>query len=429
MSGNNLLKVSRDTLYTVAYSNLYTMLLVYVYINQISTTFAYAGFPLDYNYIHVALCLCVVTLISLTMNSLNTVVNRVMQILIVFFFIPALVYLSVADFNGTYTSLLIFSLVLLNLINRYQIRIRTLGIRADYIFFTITGISFAIVLMSMSTSNQITLNFNILEVYEHRSDNADALPGIFNYINSILAKVLIPLGIVFALYRRNFFLVFSFLILGVLLFGIGQHKSYLLAPVMPLMYYFMIRMSQRQTQNIFLIPIFLVLLSIIETIIIDNYFGLSGIGFVNSFFIRRSLFLPIFLDIETIKFFESNAIYLWSSSKITLGMVAMPYEQKAAFTMGYHLFGDPDHAANTGLIGSGFANGRFAGSLLYIFIIISVLLLLNRLRTDEAHIVVGSATASMFLFAFNTTDLVTMFLSHGLFMVVLMPFVLKSREG
>lgn len=422
------MSISKDKLHTIFYGNLYAMMLIYVYINQISNTFSYAGFPLTYSPINVILCLCVITTMTFTMRAVNTVVNRVLQIVMVFFFFPAVVYLFIAEFNVTYASLLLLSFLTLNSLRKKQIGLRTLGISTNWVFRFLTWTALVILLFNALFANGIKFNFNILDVYTFRSDNAEALPGIFGYINSVFAKIIIPFGIIVALYKRNILLIFFFFISGIVLFGIGQHKSYLIAPVMPLMYYIMIKMSRKHTYRLFYIPISLVSLSVVETFILANYVGASGIGFINSFFVRRGLFLPVFLDIETIKFFTLNEIYLWSSSKITMGMVAMPYDDKAAFTIGYHLFGDVDHAANTGLIGSGFANGRYLGAVIYVFIISIVLLFLNRLRTNDADLVIGSAVVSIFLYAFNTTDLVTMFISHGLIIVVFMPLFLKSRE-
>lgn len=152
----------------------------------------------------------------------------------------------------------------------------------------------------------------------------------------------------------------------------------------------------------------------------------SLFGWVESMFIWRSLIVPSFLDYEHIMFFSENPWYFWSGSQITMGLVEEPYRGVGmAQLIGLAVFNDASLQANTGFIGSGFAQAGLFGVVLYAAGAGIVLALCEGAASALGSRLVNAAMLTLVLTMFMSTDFVGMFLTHGLALAIVLLFTLN----
>lgn len=269
-------------------------------------------------------------------------------------------------------------------------------------------------------------NLNILKVYEFREAAEDALPSVFGYISPATSKIIVPIMIVLAIIYRRYCFVFSGFIFSILIFGFTAHKSPLFYPFLILGVYLFLG-GNRWGGYLYTLLILVLVVSAadfyLSEVFTDSFFGIFG-----SFSSRRAILVPALLNHYYIDFFSSHDPYYWSESKLTFGLVAKPYDLKMVNLIGEQYFGQSDMAANTGFIGSGYANAKFFGVVLY-----SVLLglLISLLNTVSKKIGVRFVISSSFVVMFTiitSADFITALLTHGLALLLVI-YMLIPADG
>ncbi|WP_374525853.1 hypothetical protein [Sphingopyxis sp.] len=261
-------------------------------------------------------------------------------------------------------------------------------------------------------------NIDFREVYNFREDAAENLPSLFSYLSSIFSKALIPLGVVSALLYRQPLVVLGFAVISLFLFGFTSHKSMIFYPLIAAIIYYSLSRSIDYSK------ILILLVAAMAVCVIDvALMSLNGPdsvwGWYTSLLLRRALFVPPLLDFHYIEFFSNHPLIYWADSRLTFGLLQSPYDLTAPYLIGNVYFGD-DTGANTGFIGSGFAQAGLFGALLYSAGAGLTLALLNAHGRRQGVAFISSVTAIQMVTMFSSTDFVTLFLSHG----VLLSFLL-----
>lgn len=270
-------------------------------------------------------------------------------------------------------------------------------------------------------------NLNLARVYDFRRDAAAALPGIFGYLSPIFGNVIIPFCIAVAMAHRRYGSVLVFLTLAVLQFGFTAHKGVLFAPFIVIgVYYFLSRFGR---YSALLMGILAGLaLSLIDVMMLIRFEDDAVWGWYTSLFVRRVLMIPPLLDYWYIDFFSENAKYYWSSSRISLGLVQPPYGgMTAPFVIGEFYFNNPETSANTGFIGSGYAQAGLLGTLFYAA---GIGLIISFFESCGKYLGLPFTVAVTIILAtsFAATDLLTLFLTHGLAVLILFLMLVRSPE-
>ena len=102
-------------------------------------------------------------------------------------------------------------------------------------------------------------------------------------------------------------------------------------------------------------------------------------------------------------------------------------DHNSVFMIGYNFYGDMEISANTGWIGSGFANFRIYGVIIYSVILGSILAYFSALGDRIGQKFVFGATFVVVITLFSSTDLTTALLTHGL--LALLFIMLFFREN
>jgi hypothetical protein len=152
--------------------------------------------------------------------------------------------------------------------------------------------------------------------------------------------------------------IFICIFLSVLTFGFTSHKSIFFFPLLTVFFYYACTKTS-VTKYIIGIAIFAMLVSIV-----DFFYDILG-GWAGYLITGRIFMVPSLLSYDYYDFFSNNTWYWWSTSKITLGLLASPYDSTAPFVIGERYFSAPEMSANVGLYGSGYAQAGLFGALLY----------------------------------------------------------------
>lgn len=263
------------------------------------------------------------------------------------------------------------------------------------------------------------INFDLSQVYNLRDDAAEYLPQAFNYIIPAFTKTLIPFGIATALHCRMRVIAFGMVLISILMFGMTTHKIMLFAPILVFLTYYGLRHAPFVT--ILAAATAAILAVIALAVLVLGYFPPdSPPGWLESMFVWRSLIVPSFLDYNHMLFFEENTRYWWSTSQITFNQIEAPNRGMGIpAVIGVAMFGDTTLQANTGFIGSGYAQAGLIGVVVYS---VGAGLFLSLVRQAADHIapeVVISASLTLVFTVFMSTDFVGTFLTHGLILACL----------
>lgn len=262
------------------------------------------------------------------------------------------------------------------------------------------------------------LNFNILKVYEFRSDAASILPGVYGYISPWASKVLLPFSLLLALVNKNWFLAFVSLSGSILMFALTNHKGPLFYPFAVIGLYYVL--STKNVINALIIAyLFMVCLSIFSFLYME--------GLIGSFILRRSYLVPAHLNFIYYDYFSSNPIVLWSQSKLTFGLVDYPYDLDTSHLIGREYYDNDLTGANTGWIGSGYMNAGIIGMFLYSIIIGLFMALLNAYsRIIDKRIIVAIIVGPIISLLLSA-DLPTAFLNHGVLLSLFLFSLFSNR--
>jgi hypothetical protein len=96
--------------------------------------------------------------------------------------------------------------------------------------------------------------------------------------------------------------------------------------------------------------------------------------------------------------------------------------------IGYQYFGLEDTSANTGWIGSGFANAGIAGVFLYSILIAALLGVLNTYSEKLGGGVITALFSTIFLTLILSADFATSLLTHGLIAAIVLLVLLGGRK-
>lgn len=411
-------------LYTAAF-----LLLGFVYIYYINIVWEYMGFTLSIDRDKVLYSIIAIFIYSIFMAG-KKLDARIFFLNLIFtvYFLPSLVNYAFAD-KATESILVVsLALVIVFVVSLAPIgRIGFASIDALSLmrfFAVVTGLLLVSYLYLGGLSN---FNLNIYEVYNFRNEAAEEFPGIFGYISSNLAKVIIPYGIVVSILYKKIGFYLLYIIFSLILFGFTSHKSVIFFPIIStLAVYFTNSIDRFST----------VIWAFIGLLIVGLWDGVAALsasadsysGLFASVFIRRALMAPAQLDFHYIEFFGSNPWYWWSSSRIGLGLLSNPYGAVAPSVIGEAYFGSPETMANAGFIGSGYSQAGLLGVVLYA---VGVGIVLALIRGNEVRLgrpfVVGVMTS--LIVTMLSSDFMTVILTHGLLVALLLLGATAAGEG
>lgn len=266
----------------------------------------------------------------------------------------------------------------------------------------------------------VTLNFNLMKVYDYRELNAEVSGGgVLSYTNAWTMQVFNIFLIAYCLLKRKFFYLSMFIGIQVFFFAASAHKSILFLPLLIIGVWFYFK----KTNRAFIVPFsltFIVTIVVLYTFFTDDFI-------LSSLFIRRVFFTPANLTFSYFSFFENNDFIYWSNSFLS-PLLSYPYHLPLSKLIGESL-GNPDMGANNGFLSTGYAHFGYLGIVLYSILIALILRLINKLTRE--HYPSWLAIALCVVPIRNiiiSADLLTVLLTHGLAMTIILLYLCRSKN-
>lgn len=401
---------------------LYFLVYLTVYSNYITKTYGYMGFTNSLVVSSIPLAIVAIIICTLLAGIAATPSVFFLHVALGTIVVPSMVLYCGSNLPIEFylTSFLAFAVIAftskiidvkrpkLNEINNLKI-LKILAVTA-------VGTILAIVLLGGGRF----LNFDLTAVYEVRGDAAKNLPGLFGYLNSAVGKVIVPFGIVIAVLTRKWVYVLVLFFVAILLFGLTAHKAILFNPFVVLFFYYITGKEKA-------IQYFIISLIIIGIVSASEFYfsdAIRGNYWVSDLLVRRTLLVPSLLNWFYIDWFSNNDQFFWADSKISFGLVDSPNALRSVNLIGLQYFERDEMAANTGWIGSGYANAGIIGVFIYSIAIGLLLAALNSYAKKLGMRLVISLFVISLLGIITSTDIVTSLLTHGLLVALLLVSVM-----
>lgn len=262
------------------------------------------------------------------------------------------------------------------------------------------------------------LNFNLLEVYETRAAYSLSSNKIIGYLIPWQAYIFNMLVLLIGFYKHNRSLVYFALFLQLLLFGMTNFKSFLFAPIVLIIFYFIWRKFGYR----YLIFLSTTSISVFIAILLIVYKFKSEF-FLLSIFLRRLFFTPAQLHNVYYDYFSINEKYLLSHS-VFENIIQNPYGVSPVSLIAENIFGR-DFSPNAGFFADAYLNFGLFGIFLFVVILGFIMRLVDGLFEDidpiyPTLILVIPSTALV-----NSAFLTSLW-THGILISILTLYLFKE---
>lgn len=414
-------KLINSFLYICLYS-----FLLFVYANFIYPIYSHEGYILDINNSKIFISIFLIILISLILPSkLSKVSDFFLHIQFILPILPMLVLYSAENFSSYYMFITIFCFLIIRVLVIIKLPIKYISFFKVSLRLLITIsllLSFVILIIIIITHKQY-LSFDITKVYTYRLQLREVEQGLLAYIIHSIFLVFLSFLFGYSLIYKKRMMIFIVVALFVLNFGFTSNKQYLFLPFFIFGIYLVLK-SKFLIQKIIAGFIFLIAFAIII-----DYFWLEV--WAKAIIINRFLLVPAQLNFYYYDFFSQNPKIFWTDSNwLLIGKIFdYPYSLPLPMVIGDTYFNNPETSANTGWIGSGYAHAGFLGMTVYAIVIGLVFKYLDfKAKTLDKNFIIVSF--SPFLISlFFSSDLKTVFISHGLLLYLLLLSSFKLNKG
>lgn len=368
-----------------------------------------------------------IVLTTLLAGNGRNVVNLFLHIFLLLIVTPTMVLMASADLPVTFGLVTAVSFALIALSRHLRLPSIWLPIlSAQTLIRLLLILSLLCILALLWFGAGDYLNFDFREVYKFRRTISASMPSWMGYPIGIVSAALLPAATALGLYTRQWPTVLLSVAMSIVIFGLTAHKGPIFYPLAVIAMWFICGRKNPATiiATALIAGILLAICDYAFVGVDTNPLGKDA-GWISALLVRRTLIAPALLNWLHIEFFSNSELYWWSYSRFTFGLFQVPYDLLPPNMIGRAYFDNADMSANTGYIGSGYANAKLLGVLFYSVVI----LLLFTFVASVGRRFGRQFTASLFLLPVITiltsSDLPTSILSHGGAVIVLIPFLLK----
>jgi len=406
---------------------IYFALLLWVYSSFIVVIYSYGNLKdaLNINKTLIAPIVITITFCFLRNNGLPSYYffNIILALLIT----PSLVVFSGSNLPFSFIAVLWLAFAVVVLVSQHikipRVSIKHINIKI--LLRTLVVLSLLLIACMLALGGAKYMNFNLLKVYDFRGAATDNLPGIFGYFVQSFSKVVVPIGIILSLIYRKWLSLLLFIFCAVMIFALSGHKTPLFIPIVTVFVYWFLRFKNGLKLTILAL---IVLIAIGGLDFFLEQKGAGGIsGLFGSLFVRRAIIVPSFLNWVYYDFFSYNPQSFWSGSKISFGLVDRVYDVSVTNVIGERYLGKEGLSANVGWIGSGMAQAGYFGIAIYSVLIGLILSFVDSYSKKLGYSFVISIFIITFITMILSADLITMMLTHGLLIFLLLIIFLPRR--
>lgn len=408
---------------------LYRLILDLSYILVISKLFSYEGYYLEINNFKLLESYLFLIFLSILMMILTS--SRVkffsseyfLFLLFLFTYVPLSSLYALSDRSRVffYYCTIFWFLLIIFYYNIPVFKLKSLQISKYTFIICAFGINL-IVLSLIYSYLGISLNFNLSLVYEIRSKYIEASIPFAGYLFNWTGYVINPLLLSYSFNRKQWTIFIISLFMQLLLFSQTGLKSFLFLPPLVLGVNWLYR--QYGKKRLYILTIlamsFVIILGVLS-------YHLVGDIWISSLFARRTLYVPALLSFYYYEFFSLRGPIYLSQHSLFGNLLTYPYSLNPPHLIGSVYFGRAEIAANNGILGESYMNFGFAGSILWSFVLVLLLKILDSfVGVDKSKLIVGITV--VFVNVFTNSALLTNLTTHGFLVLILFSIIMPKIE-
>ena len=407
---------------------LYYFALSASYVYWVSPHFQNAGFTVSFSLECSIVGFFVALIVSAVTSKLverGKVSDIIVTFLIILYFYPQIVLFSFCFHDYVFFLYVNLYLSIVVIFNYFTlIKSRSIYIKERLSLFISVMVILSVFMIVISGAfTGFRISFNLDDYYEYRFAVRElSMPDFVKYLFN-WAKTILPIGLVFAIINKKWWLVILTSVSEMLCFSFDGKKSsmfmFFLAFVIAFLY------KKNHFKKIQLYMLFVNLFLFIEQFLRD------GESFVGKNIIRRLMFIPAYLGWAFYDFFQKNELDYFRSSFLRRFGFVSPYSEGIPRIIGriYNVTLSSIGAvnANTGLCGDAYSNLGWLGLLFFPFVIVIICKLFERYLVDldpKLQIIISLTVA----YAFLSGAFFTVLLTNGILVLMLLLIIIPRTS-
>lgn len=411
---------TRNTPIIVLVYLLYRVVLDISYFSWVSPFFGYdpySGLFVDMNYLKLAISYLLVFIVALIIpKGTNKVSSMIMQLHFIVMIIPLSTIYALANHSTSFYLMVLFCFCMQIVVLKYLPLISLFKVKnAKVILVSLLSIFTAITFAYSLKAHGIQLtSFNFSSIYQIREGTKTNV--IMDYLITWQYRIITPFFFLITFIRRKYLLSLIFAFMQVVTFLIYPHKEIIFSLIIIVFALFI----KRKEFKIDLSWATFLSIGTIATIVIhrvmDIVFPLQTIV--------RLLYVPAVIKFQHYMFFLENQKLYYSEGMVgkVLG-IEYPYSQPSGFLVAH-----PEVNNNTGYFAYAYDNAGFAGMIIISVCFVCLLVLIDSLVKNENKLIILAFLIYPMLML-NDGDLLTLLLTGGLFILLLILFIFKDIDS
>lgn len=270
--------------------------------------------------------------------------------------------------------------------------------------------------------NGLKIKFDLSDIYDIRNKVKEMdLPGIVGYLKP-LANKFVVIGLIYFLIKKNSLMSGIMVIISLMLFAFGAHKTDFFLLILSFVIYLFFNIRYK-----FLILYGLIFLNCI-VMILYYYNNIPFlIGIISKIHVR-TIFTPNLISYFYFDYYSSNDFLFLSEHIFHWIGIDNPNKLKSPYLIAGEYFGNKSMSSNTGLIGNDFSQFGWASLLIFPFLRVYLLKVLDNVSSGLDIRIVILLSLSLALMYINSAFLTTFMTGGYILICILLSVIPKSLK-
>jgi len=415
--------IRKSTIWAFMSLLLYKIVLDLSYYFLISKIWAYSRFELNFNGIKLLESFFLLCIIFIMMpKSSKKLSNIIVWLLTLLSYVPMLTLFAFMNQPRSYMYavtgfwMLVFLLLKLPGISILSLK----KSQSKIIYYSLFICLFIIVLFLIYKYIGFSINFDLMKVYDIRSQFVELKVPLAGYLFTWMGYILNPIFFILFITRKKWIFATMVVSLQILLFSITGNKSFFFAlPYIFILISIVPRKNSFSWMTIGLATIILV--GMLSYWLADNLWILN-------LFVRRTLLVPAQLSFFYYDFFSKNQFTFLSHHQIFRAFLDYPYYLNPAHLIADIYFNSPQGGANNGIYADAYMNFGFIGLVLWGGFLAILLKLYNSISNNK-DIKITIAAVAMPVMSLTNSAFLTCLLTHGILLSLIVLYLLPKERN